>query len=113
MNTTSKRGTNPVDTALRLLADDTRRYALALLSATPDGVASLSELVDCVATRSPAIEDREEASIRLHHLVLPRLADAGVIDYDPRSETVRYYGEPALEALLDSVEAESPDDEQW
>lgn len=104
MNPTSRRRTNPVDAAFRLLADETRRDALALLSTTPDGVASLSELADAVTARSPAAEDREQASIRLHHVVLPQLADAGVVDYDPRSETVRYYGEPALEALLDSIE---------
>lgn len=112
MNTTSTRGTNPVDTAFRLLADETRRYALLFLAATPDGVASLSELADGVAVRSPAVEDREGARIRLHHVALPQLADAGMIDYDPRSETVRYYGGPALEALLDSIETESPDDER-
>lgn len=112
MNTTSRSRTNRVETAFRLFADETRRYAVVRLSVTPDGVASLSELADYVTSRSPTVETRQQAAIRLHHVVLPQLEDAGLVEYDPRSETVRYYEDPTVEALLDDVETKSSDDEQ-
>lgn len=112
MNTTPRNRANPVDTAFRLVTDETRRYAVARLSATPDGVASLSELTDYVTARSSTVETREQATIRLHHAALPKLADAGVVEYDPRSETVRYYETPAVEALLDYIETKPSDGER-
>ena len=42
----------------------------------------------------------------LHQQHLPRMDDTGILDYDPRSETVRYYGHPFLEELLDYTAAE-------
>lgn len=33
---------------------------------------------------------RERLAARLHHVTLPKLTEAGVIEYDTRSNTVRY-----------------------
>jgi hypothetical protein len=47
-------------------------------------------------------DDRETPDHReciyagLHHNHLPRLAEAGLIDYDPRSQTIRNWEEPSL-----------------
>ena len=45
-------------------------------------------------------EHSEQIMIGLLHNHLPRLANAGVLEYDQRSETVRYWGDSRLEALL-------------
>ena len=37
-------------------------------------------------------EEETTVAISLHHATLPKLADAGLIEYDPRSHTARYSG---------------------
>lgn len=44
-----------------------------------------------------------EAAISLRHADLPALADAGIVDYDPRSATVRYDGDDLVSELLEAV----------
>lgn len=61
-------------------------------------VASVSELTDEFSEEEP-----EQVKIQLQHSTLPRLEDAGVIEYDPRNNTVRYQGHPELEVLLETV----------
>jgi len=61
---------------------------------------ALTDLADRVAERESDGDDCETVAIALHHVHLPKLAEGGVIDYDPRSETVRYCGRPDRERLL-------------
>ncbi|WP_458205625.1 DUF7344 domain-containing protein [Haladaptatus sp. NG-SE-30] len=42
-------------------------------------------------------DDTTWVKLELHHKHLPKLAAAGVIDYDRRDETVRYHGGKTLE----------------
>ncbi len=44
-----------------------------------------------------------EAAISLRHADLPALAGAGIVDYDPRSATVRYDGDDLVSGLLEAV----------
>ena len=39
---------------------------------------------------------REQISVDLHHNQLPRLAAAGLIDYDARTQTIRQWDDPSL-----------------
>lgn len=83
-----------------------RRRVVRHLAATPDGVASLDELVEHVGAGDGADgagddgDDRQRRQVRLHHVALPRLADAGILEYDARSDTVRYTGDEDAEAVL-------------
>jgi hypothetical protein len=105
------------DDIFELLSNKRRRYAIHYLSTTEDGVATLSDLVEQVVTweteTSPNdvpddYQRRVEAS--LHHTHLPKLADANIIDYDARSESLRYWGQPVLEEYAEHVAAmELPD----
>lgn len=88
----------------RLLANDRRRYLLSYLSTEATDPVSKDELRDVIAERErpdpgPAAH-RVRISIDLHHIHLPKLADAGVIEYDPVAETVSYKGSDRLESLL-------------
>lgn len=112
MSTTVRTGESATETAFRVVADELSRYTIDRLSATPDGVASRRELADYVGSRSTAVQTRNRVTARLHHVVLPRLEAAGLIEYDPRSATVRYDPEPVVEALLDHVEVESEEGER-
>ncbi len=105
------------DDIFDLLSVERRRYAIHYLSEVPDGVATLDDLSEQVAAweTDTAVADvpddfRRRVEASLHHTHLPRLADANVIDYDARSESVRYYGQPVLEEYAEHVAAmELPD----
>lgn len=94
-----------LDDLLKLLADRRRRYVLYYLDDAEDDVVTLDELSDHVADRREAwsantdgtgVVALERVRVGLHHNHLPRLADAGLIDYDGRTQTVRNWREPAL-----------------
>lgn len=65
------------DRTFRLLADDERRTLLGLL--LDEGTSTVDSLRDCIADDD---EDTRHADIRLHHIHLPKLADAGLVDHD-------------------------------
>lgn len=87
-----------VDELLALLADDRSRSLLRHLRDSPDADASLHHLADQVGDA-----DEEQVRSHLHHSTLPRLADAGVVEYDHERNTVRYQGNETLEELHDAV----------
>jgi len=53
-------------------------------------VVAANELVAFI--QDPVAENKRDMAIHLHHVSLPSLADAGLIDYDPRPNTARYRG---------------------
>lgn len=99
---------NVLDVAYTLLTERRRRYVLYHLHDLPTGSATVAELVELVA----AWEEMTQAEVPANHkqeiereLVathLPLLAEANVIEYDPRSGGVKYYGtNDVLEQLLE------------
>lgn len=102
-----------IDATLELLADRERRAVLGYLMDDPRGTATVSELADHLAEmraeeagdEADPEEAGDEATTTLHHVHLPKLADAGVVEYDDRSGEVRYWGEDRLEAWYDHVES--------
>jgi len=90
--------TAELDSLFEILASGQRRRLLAHLIDTDDGVATLPELAALIADGD---DDRERATIRLHHTHLPKLEDEGVVEYDARSETVRYRGSEAVTAWVE------------
>lgn len=94
-------------TPLAVLSKRRRRTVLRLLLDAPDGVASLEGLADRLADhereaeRAPGRDHRQRLLVGLHHVDLPKLAEAGALEYDPRSRTVRYHGDDAWEAVLE------------
>lgn len=106
------------DTLFDLLAERRRRYALYTLTGAEDGLADVETLADEVALTEARINDvtlseslREEIETELRENHLPRLADAEVVDFDPRSDTARYWRQPTLEEYLEHTHyKESPDE---
>jgi hypothetical protein len=68
------------DTLLKAMANQRARFALSHL------------------------DDVSVDVVDLHHNHLPRLADAGVVDYDPRSKTIRTWGDDRVETCLELFE---------
>lgn len=100
-------GSRSVEVVVALLSNERTRYVLQYLESVSSDVVELDDLVDYVVeqetderTGEPE-EHRQQVAIALHHNRLPKLADEAVIDYDPRSNTVRYWGDGQIRAVLD------------
>lgn len=95
----------PLDQVFDVLSNRRRRYALYYLRDVADGVASVDEVADHVVTLeggSTEPEDhRRSVLTSLEHTHLPKLEDASVLEYDPRSGTIRYWGQPSLDEWLE------------
>lgn len=88
--------TPAMDVVFEVLADEDRRRVCLHLTQEDPQVITVDELVDGIASDRPEPE-RERLAIDLHHRHLPKLAAAGIIDYDARSNTARYWGQPTVE----------------
>lgn len=92
---------------LELLSDHHRRILLDYLAKEADPTVALGDTVTYVATQlaedtdSRPHEDDVEASLLHRHI--PRLADSGLVEFDDRSETIRYYENEQLEAFHEHV----------
>lgn len=93
-----------LDRAFGLLSDRTRRAILRYFRDTADDTASFEVLGDHLARSNEADLDPETVTIAVHHWILPKLEEGGVIEYDDRSETVRYRPQPIVDDLLDRID---------
>jgi hypothetical protein len=88
--------TPTMDVVFDVLADDDRRRVCLYLTREDPEAITVEEIVAAVAEDCPDAE-QERLAIDLHHRHLPKLSAAGIIDYDPRSNTARYWGQPTVE----------------
>lgn len=102
-----------MDTLHEILAHQRRRDLLTCLDVgeTPITVADLAEDVARHERGSNLSEIPDtvvqQIHLRLYHVDLPKLADAGLVRYDYRTETVRYDGHSDVVEVLLSVQEES------
>jgi hypothetical protein len=99
-----------IDDVFRVLADWRRREVCRFFVETGADSASVDDLAILVAGCRPADADgpppaHDELVAGLEERHLPRLDAAGVVDYDSRSGTVRYWGQPTVEKWLEHVTA--------
>ena len=96
-----------IDAILELLSERERRKLLEYLIEAEGDTATVEGLIDYLvedeATRTGEIPSRARFKTSLYHIHLPKLADAGLLDYDPRSREVRYYGDSQLEEWLEQI----------
>ncbi|WP_254768503.1 DUF7344 domain-containing protein [Salinilacihabitans rarus] len=97
-----------LDLVFDVLSDQRRRYALYYLYDAPDGVATVDEIADHVVALEAPPEHAEDHRLHvltsLQHVHLPKLEDAGIVEHDARSETVRYWRQPSLEEWLEHAQ---------
>lgn len=99
-----------LDAILSLLADPHRRDFLRYLVETPGETCSLDECVSHLVQRNAERDDkrrsRDQVGTMLHHQHIPMLDDAGVLEYDSRSQEIRYRGHDQLESWLERIHAD-------
>jgi len=89
-----------VDRILSILAQNPNRGVLNYFRDSSESLASLDELADYVATNetSSGLESPDQVAVYLHHAGLPKIADEGILEYDPQTKTVRSRDHPLLES---------------
>jgi len=100
-----------IDTVFEALADWRRREVCLFFRETDVTTATVDELAMLLAACEPdgvggtRDRDHDELAAELEETHLPRLDAAGVVDYDERSETVHYWGQPTVEKWLEHITA--------
>lgn len=94
-----------VDTALELLSDAHRRAILEYLASTPGSPVDYGAVVDHIVKERPdgRQADPQTVTIECVHSHLPKLEDAGLVEFDRESGDVRYRRDGRVEYLLDAV----------
>jgi hypothetical protein len=100
-----------LDTCLELVADRRRRRLIQHLRHEAIRETPIEAIVDRLTESEltagkDSPRDREQLAIQVYHNDLPRLADHGVVAYDPARGTVRYEPDEQVEAVLDSIPGE-------
>lgn len=91
----------------RLLSDPQRRFVIESLDTagrTDTTLGALASDLDRAAQRddSVAADVRRNLRCRLHHVHLPMLSDAGLVDYDASTKRIRLRGRGAIAAVAAS-----------
>lgn len=90
-----------LDALFEVLADAQRRSVLVYLDERDGNVAAFTDLIDALADEDASTDERERIATRLRHAHVPKLAASGLVEYDDRSDVVRYRGGPAVSEWLE------------
>jgi DNA-binding transcriptional ArsR family regulator len=101
----------PTNKVLALVSDQTRRRLIRHLIASNDETVEVNDLIrDLRRDQSNSTHTSHSTSthlrIELQHVHLPKLDEAGVVDYDSRSTTVRYNSIDNVEKLVTFITEE-------
>lgn len=88
-----------IDAVFDALADGHRRKLLAHLRDASE--ASVEELASVIDGQADGVRRGDhDLAVRLHHVHLPKLADADLVEYDRSAERVEYVGGSEIADLL-------------
>jgi len=99
-NGPSRDGTLSESECHELLASESRQALLEWLATASDRSHTLESLASAVSS-SDDMDQVQAVSLSLHHVHLPKLDDADVLDYDPNSKTVECRASNWTERLLE------------
>ncbi|WP_226042438.1 hypothetical protein [Natrinema sp. DC36] len=98
------------ETALRVVADPCRRSILSQLIDGEETVITTDTLVDRINLENPPPETTtthaDPLLIDVHHTHLLKLEEANLIEYDPRTKTIRYTSNERVGRVLQFVTEE-------
>lgn len=93
-----------LDAILHLLAAGERREIVDTLRQQATGETTIGDLAEHLAAAGQVTEnDSKRLSIKLHHAHLPKLADHGLVEFDPDRGSVRYRPNERVERVIDSL----------
>lgn len=112
------KGTDPIDTPFETVCDPTRRALCRYVLQVDADLVTHDELLEYLVERSPNAgagdgnavstgsrdRHREAIEAELRHVHLPKLDDAGIVEYDPRSGAA-YVDREELIVQLEHVRA--------
>lgn len=96
------------DSVIDCLAAERRRIVLAVLEGRTEPMARADlarEVARRESTGEPSDDEVKTVLVSLHHVHLPKLANAGLVEYNGTDEPVSYRGHPELE--VESLDLES------
>ncbi|MGQ3722892.1 DUF7344 domain-containing protein [Natrialba aegyptia] len=97
-----------LDAILDILASERRRALLEYLWNRPDNSGSFEEAtkytIAKIGEKRGVQPNHDDIQVDLQHHQLPKMADAGVVDYDVRSQRTRYHENERLEEAYEKVE---------
>lgn len=94
-----------LDEILDVLSSWRRRVVIYHLERTDGEHASIEEVASSLHEHEPRVPGREQVHAYLYHSTLPCLREAGVVEYDSRSGTIRYRPDAIPDRLLESIKA--------
>jgi len=94
----------PAHDLLDALAHERRRSVCEALAAADREFLPLEELTERVAARDHDGADPQTVRVELHHVHLPKLDEAGLLEYDYELNTVCYESDPVVAAIADGAE---------
>jgi len=102
--------TNPfIDDVFSVLADWRRREVCQFFAETDAETATVDDLAlllsGCRPDPGTGTRSHSDIVAELEETHLPELAAAGIVDFDARSGTVRYRGQPTVEKWVEHVAA--------
>lgn len=100
------------DTILALLNDQRRRHAVAVLAEREPPTALRDLAADIAVLEADQNDGSADATdniaLTLHHSHLPKLDDAGVVDYDAEANAVTAARPEALSSFFEARETVTP-----
>ena len=88
-----------------LLSDPFRRRIMYTLRDMDSEITEYDEIIDeMIDNNYLRPQSRNRFEVQLQTRYFPRMADSGVIEYDPRSNVVKYVEDEDVEELLDFIE---------
>lgn len=98
-----------VSDQLNVLTSQYCRAVLEYFQSHSTEAATAEDLAGFVCEQDRSAENESRVVLYLHHATLPKLGDAGFLDYDPRSRTARHRSHPTVEVEVNHAgEREDP-----
>lgn len=99
-----------LDAVLDILSQRERRYILNYLVDSSTEVVPIDEVVKQIVRseteRLDEMPNRDHLELSLYHIHLPKLTDAGLLEYDSQSQQIRYWGNEQVEKWLERIQRE-------
>lgn len=89
---------------LKILSDERRRNIMYILEDSDQKSLKYAEISENLIEQDYMREEEQDRfEVQMQHSLLPQLENSGLLEYDERSETVRYIEDEDVEDLLEFI----------